>query len=514
MDAMRDDAWHDEKVGRMLVAKGLVMKDGYAVVGRTRRDDLPIAYAYVGSGTVTLPNGVQVGSAQVESLSVNIFSKRIVVNIIDDAGIPRTVDSDAVRGWFMSTTVPYPYDRGIPQRMPTEAYEVEETLDREWPAWRDCVALDDCRGGPVMYAGCLDSEEDMDLFPPDAKRTHMFVMDRLEERGYAGSGPSIDAVMSVMERECARHHRNTVLERLRTVEWDGVPRVDAWLLRAFGASARDLGLTEAESGEYVRLASRAWLANVVGRQTKQMRIVRVPVLICKDVSFTDGMLSATAMDLYGFNSQERFRDIREVVASSRGRLVTGVAADMLTESDSVRLHAVLDEPSDRIRLRFSDQPADMVRRFTVAGLASDLLFLDDGTEDDVPQLMPLCCDFERALLTEVDAADEAGQLWAEALAVLTDEDVYSESLDRLAARARRGARRPVLGEGVIIKAMGPGADEDNFIIARDVILSKLAKTMPSYRKAERMLQEWTHATKRWDLVRDENDVLVYRKRVR
>ena len=514
MEAMKDDEWYDERVCRMFIAKGLVIKDGYAVIGRTRNDDLPIAYAYVKFGTVTLPNGVQVSSSQVDSVSVNVFTKRVVVNITDAACIPRTVDSDAVRGWFMSTTVPYAYDRGIPRRMPTEAYEVEETLDREWPSWRDCVALDDCRGGPVMYAGCFDSEEDMDLSPPDVKRAHTFILDRLEERGYAGSGPHIDETMSVLERECALHHRNTVLERLRATEWDGVPRVDAWLLRAFGASARDLGLTDMESREYVRLASRAWLANIVRRQTEPMRIVRVPVFICKDISFTDGMLSATAMDLYGFDSLERFRDLRELVTASRGRLVTGIPVDVLTESSSVKTHCALDETSDRIRLKYSDRPADMVRRFAVAGFSDDILMFADSTEDDLPQLMPICCDFERALYTEVDAAEQAEQLWAEALATLTDGDVFSETLDKLAAKARRGARRPVYGDGIVMKAMGPGVDADNFTVARDVILERMAKVMPSYKKAERVLEEWTLATKRWDLVRDENDMLVYRKRAR
>jgi predicted P-loop ATPase len=193
----------------------------------------------------------------------------------------------------------------------------------------------------------------------------------------------------------------SVTDYLNALVWDGVPRLDRWLVDLAGA----------EDSAYVRAVSRAMLVAAVRRarhpgcRFDQMPVIEGPqgcgksralaVLAVEDAWFSDFLPLADG-------------DVRKLIEATHGKwIVEASELAGMSRSDSAALKSFLSRPADEARMAYQRTPTRVPRHFMVVGTTGATDYLrDTGNRRFWPVRVVR---FDLARLAEI-----RDQLWAEA----------------------------------------------------------------------------------------------------
>ena len=205
----------------------------------------------------------------------------------------------------------------------------------------------------------------------------------------------------------ARENRyHPILNRLRSVKWDRVDRLDTWLVDCLGAEDRP----------YVRMISRFFVMGMTAR------------LLWPGCKF-DYMLILQGLQGEGKSSalrtlvgREWFTDTpfrigdKDSYLSMQGVwLVEFSELENMSKAESKAIKAFISSQEDRFRPPYGSRPVKMPRRVVLAGSTNEDQFLKDATGER--RFWPVHCSFVRLDLIEANRE----QLFAEAMHRLVQE---------------------------------------------------------------------------------------------
>jgi predicted P-loop ATPase len=264
-----------------------------------------------------------------------------------------------------------------------------------------------------------------------------------------------DFFHTVVEEAARRNAFHPVRDYLDGLKWDGVPRLDRWLVNYGGAAET----------EYVRAVGAITLVAAVRRVRKpgckfdEMLILEMP---------TQGKDKSTAIQVLAVRDEWFSDDLplnadgKRVIEQTRGKwIVEASELSGMRRSDVEHMRAMLSRRSDRARLSYDRLTTDRPRQFIIIGTTNATYYLRDTTGNR--RYWPVAVTgFDPAAL-----ARDRDQLWAEAAAreatgasIRLDPKLYAAAgeeqeereigdpwLDRLRA-ATEGFNGKILGEDV------------------------------------------------------------------
>ncbi|MCC6671730.1 MAG: replication protein, partial [Planctomycetes bacterium] len=231
---------------------------------------------------------------------------------------------------------------------------------------------------------------------------------------------ALEKVRAVIDHVAQQNRFDSAKEWLsRMPAWDGVPRVDRFLVRYLGAEDRD----------YTRAVSRYLLTALVGRiMSPGCKVDMVPVLvgaqgIGKSTSITALLPSHeffVEVDLGNTRDADQARLLR-------GKLI-GEIAELrgLATRDAESIKAWIVRTHEEWTPKYKEHPTRFARRCIFIGTTNDNEFLTDPTGN------------RRWLPVRVGACDvpaicaDREQLYAEALAIYREEGIQWREAERLA----------------------------------------------------------------------------------
>ncbi len=265
------------------------------------------------------------------------------------------------------------------------------------------------------------------------------------------------AVMSL----CTENRFDSLLDHLESLPaWDGVPRLDSWLIDYCGA----------EASPYVREAGATWLvAAVVRAYAPGTKFDYMPVLLGgQGVGKSTALRIIAGDDFFSDASFLGARDAREVLEVTRGIWILECAElDGMGKRDVSALKATIARQTDTGRPAYARCAVTVPRRYVLAGTTNEERFLLDPTENR--RFWPIAVglidlDGLRAVRDQLiaealaryrsgdyrltlfgDAATGAKEAQAERRVV---DDGYVERLENLAPTGKRDGRWIVTNETV------------------------------------------------------------------
>ena len=194
-----------------------------------------------------------------------------------------------------------------------------------------------------------------------------------------------------------------VREYLRSLVWDGVPRLDAWLTVAFSVPA-DVPVFSA--------VGRAWLISMVARvMDPGCKVDTVPILVGEQ----GAMKSSTLRALMPVGSWFCDSDL-ELRSKDKYQQLPGVWLYEIAEfdrfsskSDAAEIKAHMSSQSDKFRASFARRAGNVPRQVVFAGSVNAREFLTDNTGSRRFWTLPI------AACNPTAIAEARDQLWAEAL---------------------------------------------------------------------------------------------------
>jgi predicted P-loop ATPase len=216
--------------------------------------------------------------------------------------------------------------------------------------------------------------------------------------------PTKDFFHTVVDEAARRNALHPVRDYLDGLNWDGVPRLDSWLVTYGGA----------EDTEYVRAVGALTLVAAVRRVRKpgvkfdEMLIFEMP---------TQGRDKSTAIQVLAVREAWFSDDLplnsdgKRVIEQTRGKwIVEASELSGMRKSDVEHLKAMLSRTSDRARLSYDRRTTDRPRQFIVIGTTNATYYLRDTTGNR--RFWPVAV----TGFNLVTLANDRDQLWAEAAA--------------------------------------------------------------------------------------------------
>jgi predicted P-loop ATPase len=256
-------------------------------------------------------------------------------------------------------------------------------------------------------------------------------MDKLwllvEERfRFLTTNPFFRAVVTEAARRNSFHPVRDYLEGLK---WDGVQRLDDWLVTYGGA----------EDTLYVRAVGAITLIAAVRRVRKPgCKFDEMLVLEGEQGTLKSTLLRTMCVrDDWFCDDLPLTSDGKKVIEQARGKWIVE-AADMsgLRRTDVEHLKAMLSRQSDRARLAYGRLTSEAPRQFIIVGTTNDEIYLKDITGNRR---------FWPVKLTKIDVsalARDRDQLWAEAAAreakgesIRLDPSLWSQAAEEQEERA-------------------------------------------------------------------------------
>ncbi|MGP3712316.1 VapE domain-containing protein [Brucella sp. RRSP16] len=233
---------------------------------------------------------------------------------------------------------------------------------------------------------------------------------------YAANGkePAKDKITDAIGLIAERNAYHPVRDYLDGLEWDGVPRLDTWLIDYAGA----------EDTELNRAFSRKSLCAAV-RRVKQpgCKFDHALVLRGPQGAMKSSMVKALCRDETWFTDQLKVgADAKETIENSTGAWVVELAElDGLSRREANAVKSFITTVSDKARLSYARYAVTRPRQFVLIGTTNESAFLNDLTGN------------RRWWIVNVASCDPAGvasvrdQLWAEALAAEPNESLWLDN---------------------------------------------------------------------------------------
>jgi len=232
---------------------------------------------------------------------------------------------------------------------------------------------------------------------------------------------------------------NPVAEYLNSLEWDGKPRIDDWLLTYLGADVGDKDEVT-DRAFYLRAIARRWLIAAVARGLGPGCKVDNVLII----EGWQGLKKSSAIDVLvpdpsWFADQVAELGTKDAAQGLKGKWIIEMSELAgMRRGEIERVKGFLSRKSDYFRVSFGKRPKDFPRRCIFAGTTNDSEFLLDSTGN------------RRFWIVKAQQVDVEGlksvrdQLWAEAThAYKQGEKWWLDSAD-LEAIAHDVAREKVV----------------------------------------------------------------------
>jgi predicted P-loop ATPase len=213
-----------------------------------------------------------------------------------------------------------------------------------------------------------------------------------------------DFFFTVVEEAARRNAFHPVRDHLDDLKWDGVPRIDRWLVDYGGA--QDTAYVRAVGG--ITLVAAVRRVRKPGCKFDEMLILENP---------TQGTERSTAIQVLAVRDEWFSDDLplnsdgKRVIEQTRGKwIVEASELSGMRKSDVEHLKAMLSRQSDRSRLSYDRLTTDRRRQFIIIGTTNATYYLRDTTGNR--RFWPVAVTgFDLVAL-----ARDRDQLWAEAAA--------------------------------------------------------------------------------------------------
>ncbi|TWI50448.1 virulence-associated protein E [Pseudomonas duriflava] len=198
------------------------------------------------------------------------------------------------------------------------------------------------------------------------------VLIRREIRCRFGFDPGKEYVRDAVLELCALGSFDPLLDHLRGLPtWDGMPRLDSWLVRYLGA----------ENSPYIRAAGATWLVAAMARAFEPgTKFDHMLVLVGAQGRGKSSALNILARDFFSDANFLGAKDTREVLEATEGAWIVECAelAGMRQKDVETLKHEITKE-EDRGRPAYARTVVSVKRRFVLAGTTNSPRFLHDET---------------------------------------------------------------------------------------------------------------------------------------
>jgi len=237
-----------------------------------------------------------------------------------------------------------------------------------------------------------------------------------------GFDPGSQFMYDALKLQCMQNSYDPVLDYLNSLEWDGVSRVDDWLVRYCGA----------QDTPFIRAVGRKVLIAAV-RRVKEPGCKFDYILVMEG---PQGVGKSTALKILA-GGEENFSDAeilgvdkREQQEAVQGVWIYEVAElDGLSKSEVTRVKVFLSKAVDSARPAYGRARVDRKRRCIFVATTNEDTYLRDTTGNRRFWIVPV------GKIDLVGLARDRDQLWAEAVALEAQSEplVLHETLWAVAA---------------------------------------------------------------------------------
>jgi predicted P-loop ATPase len=264
-------------------------------------------------------------------------------------------------------------------------------------AWAGVLAYDERRGEPFFakpppWGAQAGKIEDVD-------GTRLATWCAEKQRLPIGEAACLKALVAVAHAT----PRDAVREYLEGLEWDGVPRLDAWLVRYAGA----------EDSAYTRAVSARFAISAVARTFDPgCKVDTMLILEGGQGAFKSTLLRALVGDaFFSDDLPDLTTNLKDAKDYLRGPwLIEVKELDAFNKAEVTRIKGFVDTRTDRYRRAYGFFHGEQPRRCVFAGTTNAEHYFRDATGN------------RRYWPVRVERCDDAGlaaardQLWAEAVA--------------------------------------------------------------------------------------------------
>ncbi len=324
-------------------------------------------------------------------------------------------------GWARTTTGTI--DGTVPRNLRKAISEIGVTLKYDAFSGREFYI--NGSGGPKLFDDALESGI------------------RVEIHDRFGFAPGRDALRDVTVTLSRASSFHPVIDYLNTLTWDGIPRIDTWLIRLAGA----------KDEPYTRAVSRLTLVAAVRRVRQPgCKFDEMLVLINPDQGTNkSSALAVLAVRPEWFtDSLPLHANNQQTIEALSGKWIVECAElQGMRQSDVETLKAFLSRQADRARMAYGHHPVTAPRQCVFFATTNSDAFLRDRTNR---RFWPI-----RVGRVDADAlALEVDQLWAEAATVeATGESIrLHPDLWPAAAERQEEARVGEVWTELLIEALG------------------------------------------------------------
>lgn len=236
-----------------------------------------------------------------------------------------------------------------------------------------------------------------------------------------------------------------ILDWLKGLEWDGVPRLDNWLVRGAQAVCKD---HIKGHGDYVRQASRRWLVGAVARRFDPGCVMDFMLILQGKQGIGKSSLFRI---MFGHDNTLEFsrksaQGKDEAMNTHMAWCVSDEELDNLNNSQRNDLKALITIRTDQVRLPYAKKPVRMPRQFVWAGSTNDSQFLPEDHSGH-----------RRFVVIEVGQVDFKylekwrEQLWAEAVVAYQNGEEFA-NVDKASDMVEHYVQSDPIVDMVVAKA--------------------------------------------------------------
>jgi predicted P-loop ATPase len=302
------------------------------------------------------------------------------------------VDFNRTTGWRAKLKVS---ESGKPKPLLLNA----DIAMRHAPEWEGAFAFDQFRQKVRIIAESpIGGEYPRDWADSDDTRAAIWMQQSGIEVGRELVGA---AVQAIADENPVHPLRNW----LRSLRWDGEPRVDKWLVEYLGAAASD----------YVLSVGRMWLISAVARVMKPgCKADHMLVLEARQGAGKSRALRILAGDEYFCDSMPDLRQKDAQLQTFGTWIIEWAELDAMSRAETTAIKDFLTRQAEKLRRPYGHHTEDVPRQCVFAGTTNTRDYLRDETGNR--RFWPVSCG---RIDCEALARDRE-QLWAEAVALFDD----------------------------------------------------------------------------------------------
>jgi len=270
---------------------------------------------------------------------------------------------------------------------------------RHCPDWEGVFAFDEFQQKVrVIAESPIGGEYPRDWSDADDTRTAIW----MQRQGVDVGGDLVRKAVQAIARENSVH---PLRDWLRSLSWDGEPRVDHWLSTYLGAAPSD----------YVRSVGRMWLISAVARVVRPgCKADHMLVLEARQGAGKSRALRILAGDEYFVDSLPGLDQKDAQLQTFGAWIIEWAELDRLNRTETTAVKAFLTRQVERLRRPYGHHVEDVPRQCVFVGTTNLKDYLGDETGNR--RFWPVSC----GRIDCESLARDRDQLWAEAVALFDD----------------------------------------------------------------------------------------------